>query len=1228
MRSNFKLFLLLAVAILPVALQANTIRLHGPDGSAAQPSSNNSAVSSPSEANSSALYGPTTAQDTLWSIASKVRADSRYSVQQTLLAIYRLNPAAFEDQNIHKMIPGSRLRLPSVEQVAANSTQEAKTLLAVHQNKLNQPTTSSKPAVKPKPAKPKTTKPVTPTTASSEDKTTASGAATAQTPSTEDSAQPQDESKSSVSTETTSESTKPNDDDVEELEKKLELSESELLALEKKNLELRLMLAKVQNEVHNLHEELQDDSRIRDEVEKLLAQERDKQAEQQRMQPSTLDSLLSNIWLVIALALLPSLLLVYLIASLILRKSNKQESSISSESAQLAAMPLSDEVPEINLDDDGINDEELLLDMDMEGGDDLDALTSDAGEGQSLEEDPFAEFHDTSMEYDLTDENGYDPFSDIGDDGDFDLSDPAEATPEKGDELATGFDAMEQEISSLDAQADQDIDLASDEEAPSLPDSKEELDSIFEQTTSEDEFDLSDGEQSDDLGSSEVLLDELLEDNNPDADLTADSDLPEEIEEDNTQLLDEFLEAGDSDLGSELTADSDLPEEIEEDNTQLLDEFLEGGDSDLGSDLAADSDLPEEIEEDNTQLLDEFLEGGNSGLGSELTADSDLPEEIEEDSTQLLDEFLEGGDNDLESGLNTKTKPSGVAGAQLFDELLNDAKGNPDTDSSVESHSPEALDDEHAQLFDELLEEGDSNLDSVSNVDSTSSFDSASNVVNSDNVTPNTDSTFSEAEEAEHAQLFDELLEESDSTQPEQADTLKQKSQPELYDANQDNRVLLDDILGDDFGEQDIILPEEAEETIPPQSESSLVDEPAIDSAVEETEIKPTSNAEEVETEKVIAQVDEQTPSATDDIDAVPFDAPQPIMQSSLDLPENELGQPVDSDWLLDEPEDQAAVNESNLESELAPQEQTRTAPSNGAAKTNIADVAEQTVIADDDLPEYTEAQALADSEQEQAEMTSEQAVDSSAGAEKATDSWAGDDLGKFDEDSALEELLTPNDNTAPELSSDTIQNETAGLNFDTMFEADDVVDLSPNAVPDHDTVTIDTTNTEPSQGSQTNEKSSHDTNTQAHELDIDIPDEEKEVWSSQVDDVQIEDEDWSTQDDLGHSETKSERQFMSIDELMGKIDQEGGAESQLLEEEELNLDVGLNEFPDVIGEVEEVDVDQNSEAIGKLDLAKIYVEMNDVQGAIRLLDQAIELGDKQVKADAMELKASLNSMR
>ncbi|MGI9261460.1 MAG: type IV pilus assembly protein FimV, partial [Woeseiaceae bacterium] len=54
--------------------------------------------------------------ETLWSIASRVRPDSRLTINQTMLAIYEANPQAFEG-NINVMRAGASLRIPSADDV-------------------------------------------------------------------------------------------------------------------------------------------------------------------------------------------------------------------------------------------------------------------------------------------------------------------------------------------------------------------------------------------------------------------------------------------------------------------------------------------------------------------------------------------------------------------------------------------------------------------------------------------------------------------------------------------------------------------------------------------------------------------------------------------------------------------------------------------------------------------------------------------------------------------------------------------------------------------------------------------------------------------------------------------------------------------------------------------------------------------------------------------------------
>ncbi|MCU8347991.1 AAA family ATPase, partial [Vibrio vulnificus] len=138
-------------------------------------------------------------------------------------------------------------------------------------------------------------------------------------------------------------------------------------------------------------------------------------------------------------------------------------------------------------------------------------------------------------------------------------------------------------------------------------------------------------------------------------------------------------------------------------------------------------------------------------------------------------------------------------------------------------------------------------------------------------------------------------------------------------------------------------------------------------------------------------------------------------------------------------------------------------------------------------------------------------------------------------------------------------------------------------------------------------------------EVTSDVPADEREIWSSEeaLRQPNIDEENWAEQDDFD----PKKNQYMTIDELMAQVD---GDEVEF-EEEDLKLDVGLDEFPDVIGDISNVDVDENAEASGKLDLAKIYIEMNDAEGAIKLLEEAIVYGDDDVRREAKNLIDMIN---
>lgn len=58
-------------------------------------------------------YGPVKDQDTLWTIADRLRPDNRATVQQTMLALYYKNPQAFVSNNINSLMKGAVLKAPS-----------------------------------------------------------------------------------------------------------------------------------------------------------------------------------------------------------------------------------------------------------------------------------------------------------------------------------------------------------------------------------------------------------------------------------------------------------------------------------------------------------------------------------------------------------------------------------------------------------------------------------------------------------------------------------------------------------------------------------------------------------------------------------------------------------------------------------------------------------------------------------------------------------------------------------------------------------------------------------------------------------------------------------------------------------------------------------------------------------------------------------------------------------
>ncbi|TOF05299.1 AAA family ATPase [Vibrio parahaemolyticus] len=955
MRQNYKR--LLAALVLMSAtqtssvVQAEGIRLVGPSGEVQSSPSYAEEIeralpTPPENTQPSRFFGPTGENQTLWSIASELRPSRNVSVQQTLLAIYRINPQAFDNQNIHELIPGSRLRVPSLEQVRSATTEQAVAIMKAHELRLKQPK-PEKPApvkqieVKPKPvAEP--TAPKTPVVTPPKPEPVKPVETTANVPPV--STSPQGEKQ------------------VSDLKDKLQGSQSELESLEEKNHRLRLMLSQVQSEVETLKSELNDEERIRSEVEKLLAEERQRVAEQQRMQPSTMDKILSNGWLVGLAALIPGALLALLVVMLLGRRSKAKEE----EAAQQQTQDIDPLAAPIGLAAADQLDDELSLDDDLFGDDDSEPLL-DQDDKAELEEDVFANLDDEELDFNLEGDDGEDPFAGIGDDGDLDVGfDEFDSSTSgiqvNGDEKALGLEEMERALDEVTPELEV---LDEDETGFDLSDDDNAI--------SDDEFAklLADDEPSEDLSSGSVdqaMLDDLFAElSDDDLDLDVEDTKPE------PQVSDEDFSAGeasDDDI-DKLLAQYDQP--AEETSTELdpLDELesLAG--------LTDDTD----IDENSTELLDELIDFDEDETEeefdplNELEALSDFEaeeaiEELDENSVDLLDELLQDDDDEpvLEDEIATELDPFDdliredevvtADESQLDDDLVADF-GFEEIEPQTEKN--ETLEPEEEKPLTVQVEEDASELELESGLD--------------------IDALLSEAQPQPSA-----------ASEPELAKSLQEESVPfnsndflgDLEEMSPEHDPLMTEL--DELFESDNTVLEETEQEsadFAAELDALLEGKEGFAEELENSSVKENlmPSAEELPSENGEYQLrDEQTEPEITSKEEEPAFTPTP------NTVENEFGVPQEEDWLLDDVESEA---ENKLEQE--------------PVAATSTDVDEDEFNFDElELPEFDEEDALA-SMADEPELP-EAEVQAAAPTVDAEEDFNFDELElpEFDEDDAL----------------------------------------------------------------------------------------------------------------------------------------------------------------------------------------------------------------------------------
>ncbi|MEZ9317383.1 FimV/HubP family polar landmark protein, partial [Vibrio lentus] len=1023
-------------------VRADSIRVVGPDGQiqSAPTFSEPLQRAQSNSAEPSRFYGPTRGSETLWSIASKLRPDSSVSVQQTLLAIYRLNPQAFENQNIHSLLPASNLRVPSLEQTRASSTQQAINIMNSHLAKLDKPTTKTV-AAKPKSTQAPSRTDVTPKNAQSTTKVSELKVV----------------DKSIIGNkELVSNKPITGAKEMNHLEKQLELSETELLSLEEKNHQLRLMLSNVQSEVDGLKTELSDEDRIRSEVEKLLAEEKRKNAEIEKMAPSAMDQLLSNGWLVAALAIIPGLLLGLIIVMLLGRRSKNdeqqqttQEQPIQPQPSSVAPITLGDEMDDL--------DNELSLDDELFGTeDDANKLFDD--QALAEEDDVFAGLDESDLDFNLDGEDD-DPFASIGENGDLDTNfddldlDSSNGISVNGEDKALGLEEMERALdetveSALDSD-EGDFDLSDDN-----PMSADDIEALLAQESA-----------TEDLGSNELdqsLLDDLFALDDEDDDSFDIDALISEEQNDSTPAI-----------GTSVTDDFDIDALISEQQSDAAPVDLSNDEFDIDA-LISEQQAPQpsapNVEDDIDDIFaqvaaqneqgndpfnldndDEIGSSLNSGLASDddienILAQFDQPLENEDDSAlsdqpqsapaseqpsldipnlDLLDEQLEGDDVDLSNSTD------------LLDEMLDSESDQESEDeplgfdalSELEELSGLSTDDElnisedSTETLDELI--GDSDDDFELDAESTDLLDDFLDSELSDNAL-STDET--ETQKSESLDPFDDLL---TSGIEDELESEEQAFDKEL-DAALDLDKTSDELNSDVDAELTELTPE------PSVVEPEQANEALLDSEL-------TQDSADVKSEK---DEDFNRDDFIDDLFGV-APATDALLDDSLETTDEALIDELmssDSDALASVEEPASNSEDLVLEDEFdSPSEPTQSSADEAIPSAEAFSPAE--VMSSDESDELDIDSLLSDNSMSDVEMPSDEALAPSSSVQSEVSPSSFNDISEDDEETVEDWLAEAIDDVESPANID------SDFDFEPKIQGsdqlDDVVESLPEPEPE-----------------------------------------------------------------------------------------------------------------------------------------------------------------------------------
>ncbi|MFA1560611.1 FimV/HubP family polar landmark protein [Aliivibrio fischeri] len=467
--------------------------------------------------------------------------------------------------------------------------------------------------------------------------------------------------------------------------------------------------------------------------------------------------------------------------------------------------------------------------------------------------------------------------------------------------------------------------------------------------------------------------------------------------------------------------------------------------------------------------------------------------------------------------------------------------------------------------------------------------------------------------------MAEDVTEETVTPEVESTEALEEG---DLDEATLDS-LLVDDESLLDLDEESVVLEALNEgEALNEESKDAFSFDEELESEVEETDVselaeptEPEVMAEDVTEETVTPEVE-----STEALDEATLDSLLADDESLLDLDEESVDlEALNEDEALNEESKDAFSFDEELESEVE-----ETDVSELAEPTEPEAMAEDTLEEDDLDSLLADDESLLDLEEDPVELTelTDDEDDNDFSLDDFVEQNATDFSQKSEEESSVSELDLDGDEEEQDTKFDglSIEDALAALGDDD----NEIDDSAFNLDSTEEETEIAPSREEFNFTSQVSDEEKEAlTHLDSAGLDIDsMLEDGGSDWSGfSLDghsntESDLEDEDWSEQPNV-ENDPHGENRFLSIEALIAETEK---GDKNDFEEEDLNLDVGLDEFPDMLGNVAEHDVDVNSDAQSKLDLAKAYIEMSDDKGALELLEDVLRSDDVSLKIEAEKL--------